>query len=72
MTIVERLLIELLKSAISGKQIDFLAYENLSLEKWREAYKLAARHGLSGVTFTAIENLPKGYLADVDLLMDWI
>ena len=72
MTIVERLLIELLKSAISGKQIDFLAYENLSLEKWREAYKLAAQHGLSGVTFTAIENLPKGYLADVDLLMDWM
>ena len=72
MTIVERLLIELLKSAISEKQIDITAYETLSSEKWREAYKLAAQHGLSGVTFTAIENLPKGYLADLDLLMDWM
>ena len=72
MTIVEHLLIELLKSAISEKQIDFQTYGHFSSEKWREVYKLAAKHALSGVTFSAIENLPKGYLADVDLLMDWM
>ena len=72
MTIVEHLLIELLKSAISKKQIDFQTYGNIPSEQWREVYKLAAQHGLSGVTFTAIEKLPEGCLADVDLLMDWM
>ena len=33
---------------------------------------MAAQHALSGVTFSAIENLPEGCLSDVDLLMDWM
>ena len=72
MTIVERLFIELLKSGVSGKQVDIQSYRNISLGQWREVYKLAAQHGLSGVTFTAIEHLPEGGIFDVDLLMDWM
>ena len=72
MTIVEQLLVELLKSSISEKKIDFQIYGNIPSKQWREVYKLAAQHGLLGVTFTAIENLPKGVLTDVDLLMDWM
>ena len=72
MTVIESFLIELLKNAIPEKKIELRDYACVTSEQWREVYKLAAKHGLLGVAFSAVERIPKGYLSDVNLLMDWM
>lgn len=66
------ILLNLLRTAISGAESENETFGGLSGEQWREVFKLSQRQGVGAVALEGVEHLPVEYRPPKDVLLEWI
>ena len=72
LTKINKFLLNLVRTAIVGREPDSSAFGNLSAAQWREIMHLAHKQGVSALALEGVESLPAGYRPSKDVLLKWI
>ena len=72
LTKINKFLLNLVRTAIAGREPDSSAFGNLSAAQWREIMHLAHKQGVSALALEGVESLPAGYRPSKDVLLKWI
>ena len=67
----EQLLIFLIKSALFDFSIDTVFLSNVSVDDWKDAYRISSQHGITALTFDGINQLPSGYRPPKEVMLQW-
>lgn len=69
--IAGRRLFELLKLALTGKEVEESLFRDTSDADWLRLLDICCSQGVCAVAFDGVEHLPESCRPSIDVLMEW-